>query len=536
VPDSAVIRYGNEVLTRDEATLRLLTDLLQRLPEALWNTDPTDPTLQQQLFVPIATELARWLEQLTNATKMTLLLEAEGIDLDRLLDDYGLRRYLQRRDPYARQVGMACLFRVKATLTALTRLADLLFDLPHVVLRTGLAEVHVLVADSAPITASTSYWTLTSRDGRRYAVTVKSGLGWISERPPPGLDVTPPGPQWAGVRVQDNLGAYWYLTIQGDTMHADRTPPAWGPASLTPLAVRSDNGVQWGFGVIAGTGGLIPLVLTSGTPPLPVLNPMHPFQTVQVLDQVTTPHWLWIRHGIAHIDLAAPVGATDITPAGGPWRWLRLYGVGDSLWYGYPTSSGVWHVEQTSPGGLGTKAVQELGDQDGTSWRIGVMHSGTFGISNSPRVHLEGLATALLLRDRNGHAWYWRIRVPGPIFEVADTLWPDTVVMMPWGSISWLALPTETGGTVYAYPIVNIGSPMLAAGPPTGTWGWPAPLPLRDVTGQVWDLRAVHGVLRYELDTRSDLPLREPALSLRDIYEAYRHVQAAGTQVTVYVS
>jgi hypothetical protein len=537
VPSLAATRYGNEVLTQEDVTLRLLTDLLQRLPEALWNTDPTDPTLQQQLFVPIATELARWLEQLTMATKMTLLLEAEGIDLDRLLDDYGLRRYLQRPDPYARQVGMACLFRVKATLTALTRLADLLFDLPHTVLRTGPAEVQVFLADSAPITTPYSYWTVTSRDGRRYAVTVHKGLGWISERPPPGLDVTPAGAQLAGIKIGGDDSNFWYLTVEGDTLHVSRTPPTWGPSDAVGYQVLDGEGQLWTFGVLSGPEVAQPILLSSSNAPLVVLDPAHPFQTAQVVDAVGTSWWLWVRRGIAHLDPTAPVGALNVTPQGGPWRWLRLYGVGDSLWYGFPLTTGIWDVSQATPGGLGTNGVQELGDPDGTSWRLGITTSGTFGVSDTPRVTYGTLATALLLHDRTGKAWYWRIRVPGPIFDVSDTLWPDTVVQMPWGSLGWLAITSAEGLQWYVFPMAVIGNPQVELGPPsTSPWGWREPVQLRDSTGQRWNLSIRNGVLHYEPDLASDLPLRAPALDLRDVLDAYRHVYAAGTQLMIRVS
>src|SRR5580765_4158647 len=98
----ATIRYGSELITREDATARLLQRLLNHLPQSLWDTDPASPTVQRDLYQAFAERSAQFLDNLTIARKMTLLLEAEGLDLDALLRDYGLRRYLQRPDAYAR--------------------------------------------------------------------------------------------------------------------------------------------------------------------------------------------------------------------------------------------------------------------------------------------------------------------------------------------------------------------------------------------------------------------------------------------------
>src|SRR5262252_1134822 len=147
------------------ATLQadVLARLLRRLPPSLWDTDPASNTLQRDLYGAIAQEVGVWLSQLDTANQMTLLKEAQGIDLDVLLKDYGLRRYMQRPDDVARQIAEQMLFRPRCTLYAVQQLADLLFDLPHVTLRTGRSQVHVLVSDTHPITVPMSYWGMISQ-------------------------------------------------------------------------------------------------------------------------------------------------------------------------------------------------------------------------------------------------------------------------------------------------------------------------------------------------------------------------------------
>jgi hypothetical protein len=138
-------------------TSDLLARMLRRLPPSLWDIDPASPTVQRDLYKAVAEQCALWLEQREIARTMTLLLEAQGVDLDVLLQDYGLRRYLQRPDAYARQVGEQILFAPQGTLYSLAQLADLLFyDQPHLTLRTGRSHVHVMLAYTSPITTRTA--------------------------------------------------------------------------------------------------------------------------------------------------------------------------------------------------------------------------------------------------------------------------------------------------------------------------------------------------------------------------------------------
>lgn len=643
------IRYGTELVTRSDATTRIATRLLDRLPQALWDTDPTSETVQRDLYRAFATQMALWLENRTIARQMLLLLEAQGLDLDALLRDYGLRRYLQRPDAYARQVGMHLLYIPQGTEHALGILADLLFDLPHRVVRTGRNEAHIFVADTHPITTPYTYWGLISDEGLWYAVTIHKGLPAISQIPPPGLNVAP-GPRtlhW--FQVLDDTQLPWYISIQGNTLTTSETIPAWGTGTTEPFRVLDGDLGLWELRIRRATSSLVSVPVTGSepyaywrvrsvegdtyavyvdtqvptislTPPagrdetptttdldwftvwdetdtpwsvsiqgqtlqlsriLPttgtgtavpfrvldgqgnwwelqanrqrhalqtsllspvymtatVLNPGHAFQAVQLHDADAVPWWISISHRRLQVSSVLPTGATDVTPAGGPYRWLRVYGPTGQRWYGFPQPSGVWIVSDTTPGGLGTALPQYLGDDEGIQWHFGVGHA-TFGLSNTPSRDFEGLATALVINDAQGKRWFWRITGILSRFEVSNVLWPDTISQMPWGEIGWLKMTMTSGAVRYVYPEIHTGQPTVNSAPPmTSWWGWTEALTLQDNQGVIWDLSiADSGVLAYAPQGVEDIPHRPPLLSLRDVTEAYEHIQTAGSLVTILIS
>jgi hypothetical protein len=649
--DLLSIRYGAERLTRAETATRVLTRLLQRLPASLWETDPADPTIQRELMRAFAHPVALALENQTIARQMTLLLEAEGVDLDTLLTDYGLRRYLQRPDAFARQVGMHLLNIPKGTTHAVRVVADLLFDLPHVTLDTGLNQAHVFVADTHPVTTPYTYWSLVSQDGQWYSVTIDHGLPVVSTFPPPGLNTAPAGATLAWFQVRDQTQVPWYVIIEADTLAITETPPTWGTGTTEPFRVldgaqglwelRVDRDVPrletvpitgpeaqgyWRFAstdsavvyalyvdaevlvlsevfppgrdetptmdpldwvtvldetqmpwyayaaggtlslahvpppgqgtaapfqVLDGRGNRWEAVVAAGPEALalallaPVaafatlLDPGHVFETVQLVNESAMPWWLSIVGGIPQLSDTAPSGAVDVTPAGGPYRWLRLYDLAGTLWYGYPTTTlGLFDVSTTSPEGLGTAAVQTLGDDAGVRWHVGIDPAGTFAVSDTPRRSFDGLSTALVLTDAQEHTWFWRLEGSLPFFEVSDVLWPDSVAQTPWGQISWLAMRSEVGEVRYVFPEVGTGHPSVADGPPLGApWGWSDPVLLYDATGQPWALEVESGdILVYTSQLPDNIPPPQPPLSLRETQDAFAHVQSAGSLVTVLVA
>jgi hypothetical protein len=646
VPEIASIQYGETFITRTDATALVLARLLGRLPTALWDTDPFHLTVQRDLLQAVAQQMALWLENRTIARQMTLLLEAEGLDLDALLHSYDLKRYLQRPDAYARQVGMHVLWVPKGTTHALSVLADLLFDLPHTTLRTGRHEVHTFVADTSPITTPYSYWGMLSQEGLWYAVTVDQELPTISQIPPPGVNQAP-GPQTLNwFTILDATATPWYVTIAGDTLATQATMPTWGTGTAEPfrvldgaggwwelrydaiqehlypvlvtglepfgywrvlspdngtyavwvdrgdlvinptppagrdetptlaaldwftvwdatdtpwyVAIQGDtvqiarvqpvgtgtavlfrvldgDGTWWGLHATAAVEALETFIITPAAPDITVVSPGHTFDAFHLTDSAAQSWWFSMDGSTMQLTPTLPVGATESTPAGGPFRWLRVYALDGQLWYGFPSVDGVWQIELTSPGGLGTALPQTVGNSFGVEWHFGATHDATFATSESPRVALEGLATALVLNDADGVRWFWRITGNAPFLEVSSVLWPDTVSQMPWGEISWLRLLNASGEVCYVFPAQDTGIPVVEAGPPLPSyWGWAAPVMMVDPNGQGWGLRVdSDNVLIYEAQGVDDIPQRPPLLSLRDAVEAMGHVQAAGSLVTV---
>jgi hypothetical protein len=385
------------------------------------------------------------------------------------------------------------------------------------------------------------YWRVQSIDtALLYYLYVAGGVLVISTTAPPGRDETPTAAalDWFVAREPD--GTPWYVVIEGDTLALTLVVPA-GAGTDVLYQVLDEDGTWWALGVEAGSTALeLRVVMPSGTT-FALLDPAHPFEAVQVVASDATPWWLSIVGGLPQLSDSLPLGAQDVTPAGGPYRWLRLYDVSGTRWYGYPTTSfGLWDVATTSPGGAGTAAIQTLGDDHGVRWHLGVVPEGAFAISDTPGRTFDGLSTAMMLMDAEEQMWFWRLAGTLPFFEVSRTLWPDSLVQMPWGQIGWLALSNPRGEPRYVFPEVGTGAPTVSHGPPVGApWGWSEPVSLYDATGQAWSL-VIEGLgddlLGYTSQPSDDMPLVPPTLSLREASEALAHVQSAGSVVTILLT
>jgi hypothetical protein len=587
-----LVRQGQDLLAR----------MLRRLPPSLWDIDPTASTVQRDLYWAVAEQCALWLEQRDIARTMTLLLEAQGVDLDVLLQDYGLKRYLGLPDAYARQAAELILFTPQGTLYSLAQLADILFSTqPHLTLRTGRSEVHTLLAYTRPITTPYSYWGLVSTEGLWYAVTVDSAVATIAQAPPPGLDLSPGPHTLHWLQVRDETGAPWYVQVAGDALHVSQTQPAgygtaepfsvldghgqrwtlsvssadavlvttlladvatmtqwywrllteagttayvWmegevptfsptapggfvdqtpGGAPLAWVAVPDETGVLWyvlvqddtlfvqttlpgGTGTAepwtlldaAGTlwrlrvsrqeAALVATVERSQAAGFEVLSPHHAREAFRLVDSAGTSWWFAVSGASLLGTSARPSGAADVTPTGGPYRWLRVTDLAGALWYASSPTAGVLQVSLVSPGGLGTAMPRSLGDQSGVRWHWGVVESALV-LSNAPPVDYGGLATTICLNDADGKRWFWRVQ-DGRL-EWSPVLWEDAADQSPWGELGWLQVTSTTSVPLYVFPDLE-GIPTAALGPPaTSPWGWQEPVTFVDTAGVRWTLQVV---------------------------------------------
>lgn len=322
--------------TLDDAALVVTQRMLRRLPASLW--DQSLGTPQAQLYGSIALELARWLEAWELVRRCTLLQQADGIDLDVLLRDYGLKRFNRRPDAYARQIARQILWTPKGTLYSVQEVATLLTDAPQLCGRSGRLQPHWWVALTHAIAMPRTYWQLGNALGEVWYLSLADNDICVSQYPPPGANTTPwpedvtpiPGggpPCYAGGRedvltlfwlhVPDETGALWYLTLgTGGSLAVSLELSIVGPGTHAPLHLLDGQGEMWGLQVDRDTMSLV--VAPLSTPPT---TPSY----WRLLDANAQEWILGIAQGTLLTQPApAPLGWVDVTPGGVPINWVSL--------------------------------------------------------------------------------------------------------------------------------------------------------------------------------------------------------------------
>lgn len=475
--------------TLTEHTADVLARMLRRLPPSLWDTDPASNTLQRDVYKAFASQVAVWLENRSIARTMTLLLESEGVDLDTLLADYGLKRYLQRPDDYARQIAMQILWTPKATHYAVSTLADLLFELPHLTLRTGRGHVHVLVADTHEVTVPHSYWGLLSDEGLWYAVTVDGTVPTISQFPPPGMDLAPGERPLHWFTVKDAANAPWYVTIVGDTLAVSQAQPVWGTGTTEPFTVLNGLGEVWTMTVDA------PLEVLVATE---IVQDLPGFGYWDMTDAGGAPYALWMEANVPTIG-SAPGGSTNQTPGGTALRWFAVLDEFGGVWYVFP-EHGTLTTSQSSPGGVGTTTPFRLMDVDGTRWTLAVDLGEEALVATVIRPHDADVLvlspnhpyTALQLRDSAQVPWWLSVNADLLQAQLTPTLPTGAVDVTPSGGpFGWLRVTDLAGTLWHAWPstagVLTVGTTA------PGGRGVAYPQGLGDARGVLWHWGIVAG-------------------------------------------
>jgi hypothetical protein len=458
--------------------------MLRRLPPSLWDIDPASATLQRDIYRAVAEQIAVWLENRETARKMTLLREAEGVDLDVLLADYGLKRYLNLPDAYARQVAENILFRPQGTLYSIEQLADLLFyATPHTTLRTGRSHTHVFVSLTNPVTTPYSYWGMIASDtGAWYAVTVDAMVPTISLAPPSGLHLAPGPHTLSWFTVLDEDGNPWYVTIRGDTLVVSQTQPS-GYGTSEPFRVLDGQSNRWTLTVDSGTEALVS-VLDLG---------VTTFGYWLLNDAATGADTaLWIEATVPTLSTTLP-GGVDQTPGGIPLDWVQASDETGTPWYVHVEAATLVTTRTQPAGSSGTALPVDLMDVADNLWRL-TTHSGTEAVVTTllrpPQDDLLVLAPGhpyegVRLVDSAGTPWWLTIQAGAAVFLPA--LPSGAQEMTPAGGpYRWLRL-FDLEGTPWALSPSTTGNVVLATTVPGGL-GTGTPKALGDVVGVVWQL------------------------------------------------
>lgn len=385
--DNAQIEYGGEVMTRDEATTRLVATMLQRLPQSLWDQDPQ--TVQGQLYAVVAAELTTWLDAWSVTRNATLLQRAEGVDLDTLLEDYGIKRYNQRPDAYARQIARHVLFSPKGTLFGLQDLGQLCTDYLQLVARSGRQQPHYWISASHPLILRRTYWQLADHAGRMWYLTMGHNEMVLSRSPAPGANITPlpdgwavdvPGtPDWLTwgtapayatgrgdvqplrwFTARDVTQGLWYVTIDaGGTFGVSQTPPT-GLGTTQPLELLDGHGGIWRVQV---------------EPPSQALRPIELAQAAaaptywRMVDTDGEPCWLMVDDEVPAIRRGPPPWI-DTTPTVEPLAWFLVTNILGTTRYAVVTPLEEFQLLEDQPAGNGTTDLPVLIDVHAHHWAL----------------------------------------------------------------------------------------------------------------------------------------------------------------------
>jgi hypothetical protein len=491
--------------------------------------------LHEWAVLGLTQEMALWLESKTVARDAALLRRAQGIDLDLRLQDYGLKRYNRRPDPYARQLGLNILFTPKGTLYAVSQVADLLLDTTHLVQRSGRNQYHLLLAFSRPLQVTPTYWSLADTTGQLWYLYVRLGALRASRIPPPGFETTPPGAPLTSIQLQGTDLSTWYLALQpGGGATVTQSPGSWGASNTVPFQLVDDTGLVWTYQVNPVTQLLIPHSMP-GTPTT-LLSPQNTQEFFALRDDTGTTQYLWVTPAGTMAQDTSPPGGTNVTPGGGPYDWLRLHQQDGTRWALAPLATGRLQMTDGVIAGRGTTTPVTLGVSDGSRWRLGIGRSGTLALSDDPPVSYQQAATCVVVLDTSGTRWFWRAR-PGGAVDVSPVLWPDTIPVIPLGEVAWYQFADAVGTVRYLAPSLT-GVPLGQVTPPTTTaYGVLGTFTVRDTTGQQWvAVMNSSGQLGFTQGPQEDLPIPDPVVLLRDIKDVCDRVQAAGTIAAMLIT
>lgn len=373
-----------------------------------------------------------------------------------------------------------------------------------------------------------------------------STCGFLQPWVLPGLRAGSTGTAWrqaAGHGYADLLPRgflYFTLDLFGTPLLTSTLPGGSGTA--LPLTLRDrDDGQGWAVELRQDARGvrLAPILeppSISGAP-LVVLDPQIQAQYVLLHDSMGTPWYVYPATGELTCSTTIPANAVDVTPPGGPYTWWAWYTLTEDVCAVSVTPEGVLQQATPPPAGPGMLAPATLGDAEGQLWHVGIAPDGTLGMTDWPPVLYSQAATCLILNDAQDARWYWRMDPMTRELVCSAVLEPDVIPWQASGELGYLDAADPGGGLRWYIMAAHTHEAEVRHAPNLAQpWGVPAEdCPLFTPDASPWLLRmASDGSLWALQSPVPDIPYGTPILEAREAAEALRHVEGAGSLVTLW--
>jgi hypothetical protein len=410
--------------------------------------------------------------------------------------------------------------------------------------------------------STADYWRLFDEGGTLYALWIEGEVPTLSADFTGGIDRTPLTDTLVWVALQDDTAVTWYLSVVAQTLSLDTTMPS-GTGTSTALTLQDAAGQAWALSVQAGAEAVLTTTTTAPAPPTlppPVIPTTADYW--RLVDDLGTPSALFIEAEVPTLTTAI-TGGHETTPGGAPLPWFVATDVTNATWY-IAVQGGTLQVSTTAPAGSGSFQAATLADASGALWTLTISRDEEAliaalplppGPEPGPPPGVPGTADYWRLLDSTGTLYAFYIEAEVPTLTTTITGGTDRT---PEGTpLTWYTVLDELG-TLW-YVTVRSDTFSLQVTVPMGLGTYQVPT-LADSSGAVWSLTAyVTGeALVTTLGTGPDgggallagtwrigvqlvpeseqIPGLQPALDVHEAANAFRHIQAAGSLLSLLVS
>ena len=423
----------------------------------------------------------------------------------------------------------------------------------------------------AIIAANAQYWRLVDDASTVWGLWIDAEVPTLTSPITSGHDATPGGtsaPPLPWFVAHDSARQVWYVQVRGDALEAVLTQPA-GTGSLQDVTLNDAAGQVWTLSLDQGSEALLASLPSLLGPPgaLPATA-----QYWRLVDDTSTVWALWMDAEVP--TLTSPiVGGTDVTPStsGGAsgagaaaLPWFAASDQAHTPWY-LQVRGATLEAVLSQPAGTGTLQAAVLTDAAGRTWTLS-MDSGSTALLASLPVPPPSGGGPPSGGPVPGTASYWRmLDTAGTLYAVfVDAEVPTITATVSGGTdqtpggtpVHWFTVTDEVSTLWYVTIVADSLNLQLALPAGAGTYQVPS---FTDTHGTVWTLTAYHtgealvttvgappgggaplaGTWRITVQpvpSSAQIPALAHPLALRDATEAFRHIQAAGSLVSILVS